>query len=186
MVAKTSTMQALGTLSHGFTLPDVCTHSSVSLSSEIKKPVLLMFICNHCPFVLHIMDELTALANQAQSDGFFVAAISSNDVERYPEDSPEKMADFAKHYGFNFPYLYDESQTIARNYAAVCTPDFFVYDSEHKLVYRGQMDGSRPNSSIPVTGNELRTALTAILNGAKPPLDQNPSIGCSIKWKTED
>jgi len=185
MVAKTSTMQALGTSSHGFTLADVCTNASISLSTEVKKPVLLMFICNHCPFVLHVMNELTALANQAQRDGFFVAAISSNDIERYPQDSPEEMILFAKNYGFEFPYLYDESQSIAKSYDAVCTPDFFVYDDTHKLVYRGQMDGSRPNSSIPVTGNELRTALTAILNGAKPPLNQHPSIGCSIKWKTE-
>ena len=122
-------------------------------------------------------------ANQAQSNGFFVAAISSNDVERYPQDAPEKMALFAKDHGFNFPYLYDESQSVAKSYSAVCTPDFFVYDDKHKLVYRGQMDTSRPNNSIPVTGNELNTALTAILNGAKPPLNQTPSIGCSIKWK---
>jgi len=185
MVAEVSTMQALGTPSGGFTLTDVSTNTSISLSSEIKKPVLLMFICNHCPYVLHIMNELTELANQAQSNGFFVAAISSNDVERYPQDGPEKMALFAKDHGFNFPYLYDESQSVAKSYSAVCTPDFFVYDDKHKLVYRGQMDASRPNNSIPVTGNELNTALTAILNGAKPPLNQTPSIGCSIKWKNK-
>lgn len=132
------------------------------------------------------MDALTALANQAQSDGFFVAAISSNDVECYLQDSPEKMALFAKHYGFTFPYLYDENQSIAKNYGAVCTPDFFVYDGQDKLVYRGQMDGAQPNNSIPVTGTELRIALTAILNGTDLPLNQSPSIGCSIKWKAEN
>jgi len=186
MVAKTSTMPALGTASHNFTLPDVCSNSSVSLSDHVNKPVLLMFICNHCPFVLHIMDVLTSLANQAQNDGFFVAAISSNDIERYPQDSPEKMTIFAENYGFQFPYLYDESQSVAKNYDAVCTPDFFVYDNKHKLAYRGQMDGSRPNSSIAVTGNALRSALTAILDGTKLTSNQMPSIGCSIKWKTQN
>ncbi len=183
MVATSSIMRALDSVSFYFNLTDVSTSTPVELSSTTKQPVLLMFICNHCPFVLHIMKQLTSLANQAQENGFFVAAISSNDIQRYPQDSPEKMREFANQYGFNFPYLYDECQAVAKNYSATCTPDFFVYDGRHKLVYRGQMDSARPNNSLPVTGDDLTQAISDVLSGNKPSTQQFPSIGCNIKWK---
>jgi len=184
MSAVPSTMRELGSSVIDFELEDVSTQQSVLLSRAIDKPILLMFICNHCPFVLHIAKMMTELANQAQKDGFFVAAISSNDVLKYPQDSPENMQVFAKHYNFDFPYLFDQSQSVAKNYCAACTPDFFVYDKEHKLVYRGQMDDARPTNSSIVSGNDLRNALNAVLRGTRVPEEQIPSIGCNIKWRS--
>ena len=184
MVAVLSTMQDLGGLAKPFDLPDVANDNRiVALNDLAGQAVLLMFICNHCPFVLHLIDKLTDIANQAQANGFFVAAISSNDIQSYPQDAPDKMIEFANNYGFCFPYLFDESQTAAKSYSAACTPDFFVYDKQHKLAYRGQMDSARPTNTLPVSGDDLSQALYAVLNGNKPPAQQLPSIGCNIKWK---
>ena len=183
MAAVSSTMPTLGVKAPDFCLLDVSTGEKVTLSDRQGEPVLLMFICNHCPFVVHLIEPLVALANQAQKDGFLVAAISSNDVEHYPQDSPMQMKVFAKQYSFDFPYLYDETQEVAKLYKAACTPDFFVYDSEHRLQYRGQMDGSRPTNQLPITGEDLINAVTAIKNGREVVETQTPSIGCNIKWK---
>ena len=183
MVTTLSKMQNLGSPAFYFKLTDVRTNVLVELSSKVEQPILLMFICNHCPFVLHLIDQLTSIANQAQENGFFVAAISSNDIQSYPQDAPDKMLEFANNYRFNFPYLFDESQTVAKNYGAACTPDFFVYDKQHKLAYRGQMDNARPTNALPVNGDDLSQALYAVLNNKISPAQQLPSIGCNIKWK---
>ena len=142
-----------------------------------------MFICNHCPFVKHIQTELVNLGREYPPKGISIIAISSNDVSDYPEDSPDKMKQRAKSLGYTFPYLYDETQEVARSYDAACTPDFFVFDQDLLCVYRGQLDDSRPGNNIPVTGKDLRSALDAILSGHKVNPDQRPSVGCNIKWK---
>ncbi len=180
MSATPSTMLELGTEAPGFTLPSV-NGGELSLSyADQSKGFVVMFICNHCPYVLHIEDELINVANEYIAKGIGFIAISSNDVDNYPEDSPEKMAE--KNYPF--PYLYDESQEVAKAYKAACTPDIFVFDENRKLVYRGQFDDSRPKDDKPVTGKDLRTALDAVLKGQKiPENQQTPSIGCNIKWK---
>ena len=186
MPAVESTMQALGSAATNFQLPDVSKEGAlVSLESAHGKPVLIMFICNHCPYVIYMIEALVAMANQAYQDGFFVAAISSNDVEKYPQDSPEKMSEFAQQYGFKFPYLYDQSQAVAKAYEAACTPDFYVYDDDHKLVYRGQFDASRPGNNHALTGADLAAGQLAAKNGSAPPSQQTPSIGCTIKWRTD-
>ncbi|MDH4224264.1 MAG: thioredoxin family protein [Deltaproteobacteria bacterium] len=184
MAAMSSTMLPLGTPAPDFTLPDTVSGKMVSLS-EIKSPVatVVMFICNHCPYVVHVRDELARAARDYQPKGVRFAAISSNDVEKYPEDSPDKMKLFAKESGFDFPYLYDESQDVARAYRAACTPDLFVFDGGLKLVYRGQLDGARPKNDIPVTGEDLRRALDSIVSGHPVDPNQVASIGCGIKWK---
>jgi peroxiredoxin len=146
------------------------------------RPVLVAFICNHCPYVVHIADAFAAFAREYQDKGLAVVAISANDVRSHPQDAPDKMADFAKAHGFTFPYLYDEPQDAARAYGAVCTPDFFLFDANRKLVYRGQFDDTRPGRGAP-TGADLRAAADAVLAGGKPSADQKPSVGCSIKWK---
>lgn len=146
------------------------------------RPLLVLFLCNHCPFVKHIRHEVAALARQYQPKGVAIVAISANDPSSYPDDAPEKMVAEACDAGYCFPYLFDASQEIARAFDAQCTPDIFLYDSSHRLVYRGQLDDSRPKSEIPVTGRDLRGALDALLNGRAPLPDQRPSIGCSIKW----
>jgi peroxiredoxin len=184
MTATASQMLPLGTLAEDFSLPDF-EGKIVSLSDFKDDPALLIiFMCNHCPYVIHVVDTLVELIKQYQAKGVAVVAISSNDVIQYPDDSPELMASFAREHDFSFPYLYDESQEIAKAYRAACTPDFFVFDSENALAYRGQMDPSRPGSDIPVTGTDLRAALDAILNSQKPPSKQQPSMGCNIKWKS--
>ena len=142
-----------------------------------------MFICNHCPYVIHVLDEITRLAKDYQAKGFSFIAISSNDVINYPQDSPEKMKELARQYGFTFPYLYDESQDVAKAYDAACTPDFSLFDGSLQCVYRGQLDDSRPKSGIPVTGKDIRSALDAILEGGSLSTLQRPSLGCNIKWK---
>jgi len=144
---------------------------------------LVVFMCNHCPFVKHIIDKFIEIAREYQSKGVAVVGINSNDVESYPEDNPAKMAAVAKAKGFTFPYLYDGSQDVAKAYKAACTPDFFLFDSERKLVYRGKMDDSRPGNNIPVTGADLRRAMDAVLEGKNVSPVQKPSMGCSIKWK---
>jgi len=187
MVAASSTMQTLGSAAHAFQLPDtapekISTNTLVSLSSYAEQPLLLMFICNHCPFVVHVIEPLVALANSAQRQGFAVVAICANDVQAYPQDSPENMAIFAQRYGFEFPYCYDQSQTVAKAYGAACTPDFFIYDRAHKLQYRGQMDASRPGNDVIPDGADLNAAIDSVLNNTPLTKEQVPSIGCGIKW----
>lgn len=179
-----STMLALGTVAPPFTLPDTISGRMLSLDElRGEKGTLVMFICNHCPFVIHVNDELVRLGNDYASRGISLVAISSNDIESYPQDAPDRMREVARHYGYPFPYLYDESQEIASAYLAACTPDFFLFDSNSKLVYRGQLDDSRPSNGKPVTGRDLRAALDAVIEGKPVSQDQVPSIGCGIKWK---
>lgn len=178
-----STMLALGTQAPSFRLPDP---RGTSVSSEDFKgaPALLVaFICNHCPYVLHIRSRFAQLANEYQQRGVAIVAINSNDAENYPDDSPEKMVDEIKLAGYTFPYLYDGTQEVAKDYKAACTPDFFLFDRDRKLVYRGQFDDSRPKNGRPVTGKNLREALEAVLTGHPVSADQKPSVGCNIKWK---
>ena len=176
-------MLPLGTAAPDFKLPDT-NGKMVSLSDFRGKPVLVMFICNHCPFVKHIRAELAKLGPDYQPRGVGIVAINSNDVANYPDDSPAKMKEEAKSAGYTFPYLYDESQSVAKTYHAACTPDFYLFDTEHRLIYRGQLDDSRPSNALPVTGKDLRAALDAVLSGKEVPQNQKPSIGCNIKWKT--
>jgi peroxiredoxin len=183
MVETASTMLELGTKAPDFSLPDV-DGSTVSLADFADAPALLVvFMCNHCPFVKHIAEGLADLARTYQQRGVAVVGISSNDAENYPDDAPPKMAEEVKVRGYTFPYLYDETQEVAKAYHAACTPDFYVFDAQRMLAYRGQMDSSRPGSREPVTGKDLRAALDAVLAGAPVPDPQKPSIGCNIKWK---
>ncbi len=184
MAQTPSTMAPLGIEAPQFKLPDIAG-KIVSLDDFSSAPALLvMFICNHCPFVKHVRTELGKLAGEYQQKGVAVVAISSNDAVAYPDDGPEAMVEEVKAAGYTFPYLYDESQEVAKAYRAACTPDFYVFDSNQRLVYRGQMDDSRPGNDIPVTGKDLRAALDAVLAGRRVPQEQKPSIGCNIKWKT--
>lgn len=182
-MAETSLMVPLGTPAPPFSLPDT-EGQTVALDELRDAPALLvMFICNHCPFVKHVQDALAQLAEEYQRRGVAVVGINSNDAERYPDDAPERMREEASRVGYTFPYLHDETQEVAKAYGAACTPDFFVFDGDQRLVYRGQMDGSRPGNDTPVTGEHLRAALDAVLAGNAVPAEQQPSIGCSIKWK---
>ena len=184
MSATQSTMLPLGTLAPKFMLVEPSTGQIRSLDElKSEKATLVMFICNHCPFVKHVNPQLVALANDYLPQGVSIIAISSNDVESYPDDSPIKMAETAQRLGYPFPYLYDDTQDVARAYHAACTPDFFLFDGTMKLVYRGQLDSSRPSNSIPVDGSDLRRAIDAVLAGKKVDEHQQPSIGCNIKWK---
>lgn len=177
-----STMIDLGSPMPAFTLPDA--HGGDVDSSRFEgQPLLVAFICNHCPFVKHIADAFADFAREYQSKGLAVVAINSNDFHSHPEDSPERMIEEARSRGYEFPYLVDESQDIARAFQAACTPDFYLFDRNHLLVYRGQFDDSRPSKDIPVTGEDLRTATDAVLAGDAPPTQQKPSMGCNIKWK---
>ncbi len=182
-MAVTSTMLPLGTTAPGFSLPD-CRGGTVSRDDVRSAPALLvMFLCNHCPYVKHVQRPLAALVKEYQARGAAVVGISANDVASYPEDGPEDMANVARDIGYTFPYLYDETQEVAKAYHAACTPDFFLFDGKRKLVYRGQMDASRPGNDVPVTGADLRRALDAVLAGKPVPGEQRASIGCGIKWK---
>jgi peroxiredoxin len=177
-------MLPLGTSAPDFSLPDTAG-KMVALADFAGKPALLvMFICNHCPFVKLVRDELARLGREYGAHGVGVVAINSNDVANYPEDSPAMMAREAEAAGYTFPYLYDESQKVARAYRAACTPDFFLFDQTRRLVYRGQLDGSRPGNGVPVTGQDLRTAMDAVLTGRAVAAEQLPSIGCNIKWRS--
>ncbi len=183
MVKTPSTMLPLGTPAPDFSLPKP-NGNTVSLSNFAEAPVLLVaFICNHCPFVKHIAHEFSSLAKEYQAKGVAVVAINANDVENYPDDSTAKMSEEIETRGYTFPYLLDQTQEVAKAYRAACTPDFYVFDTERRLVYRGQMDDARPGNDIPVTGADLRAALDAALAGLNPPNEQRPSIGCNIKWK---
>lgn len=183
-MAVKSTMQELGSRAHDFTLPDTVSGEDISLESlKSDKATVIMFICNHCPYVKHVNPGIVALANDYQNQGVSFVGISANDVTDYPEDSPDNMKQYAQDLGYTFPYLYDESQEVAKAYGAACTPDFFFYDSDLKLAYRGRMDGATPGNDTPNDGNEIRAALDALLKGEQPNQDQNPSMGCSIKWK---
>ncbi|HHN78234.1 MAG TPA: thioredoxin family protein [Phycisphaerales bacterium] len=181
-------MLELGTLAPGFSLPDYGVHGeggcrTVSLDDlPADRPVLVMFICNHCPYVVHVQDELARLGRD-YADRVTIVAINPNDVRAYPDDAPEKMAEVARDAGYVFPYLFDETQEVARAYRAACTPDFFLFGRDRRLVYRGQLDDSRPGSGVPVTGADLRSAMDAVLSGGPVSADQKPSMGCSIKWK---
>ena len=184
MTRTPSTMLGLGTSAPDFRLPDVTAGGKeVGLDDFADAPALLVaFICNHCPFVQHVAGELAALSRDLRAAGVPMVAISSNDVAAYPADSPEAMAEEAARQGWAFPYLYDESQEVAAAYRAACTPDFFLFDGDRKLVYRGQLDASRPGNGVPVTGSDLRAAVDAVLAGRPVDPDQRPSLGCSIKW----
>jgi len=183
MVLTPSTMLPLGTQAPDFSLPDAAG-KTVSLKDFSGKPALLVvFMCNHCPYVKHVASGLADLAKEYQAKGAAVVGISSNDVKSHPDDAPAKMAAEVKSRGYTFPYLYDETQQVAKSYRAACTPDFFIFDKDQKLAYRGQMDASRPDSGIPVTGQDLRAALDAVLAGKSAAAQQTPSIGCNIKWK---
>jgi len=183
MVEVPSTMLPLGSPAPPFFLNDT-EGTEVALADFAEAPALLvMFICNHCPYVIHVFDELVELARDYQMRGVSVVAINANDVDNYPQDSPRKMAEEAKARGFTFPYLFDPTQEVAKAYRAACTPDFFVFDAERRLVYRGQLDDARPGNNKPVTGADLRAALDAVLTDQPVSPTQRPSAGCNIKWK---
>jgi peroxiredoxin len=183
MVKTASTMRKIGTPAHDFKLRNV-DGQMVGLHDFDDKPALLViFMCNHCPFVKHIADGLAQLGRDYLPKGVAIVGINSNDASTHPQDSPEQMIHEAEQRGYSFPYLYDETQDVAKEYGAACTPDFFLYDKSRKLVYRGQLDASRPGNNIPVTGADLRAALDAVLAGKSPPEKQIASIGCNIKWR---
>lgn len=184
MAETSSNTLALGHQAADFQLPDVITGNLHSLQDvRGEKGTVIFFICNHCPFVKHVIDEIVRVANDYRVLGFGFAAISSNDVKQYPEDHPDLMIQFARKHNFTFPYLYDRTQEVAWNYKAACTPDFYLYDQDLSLIYHGQLDSSRPGNGIPVNGRDLREALDAVLNNRPVRSPQKPSVGCGIKWK---
>ena len=183
MVRTASTMLPLGTAAPDFSLPE-CDGGAVRLSDlSGKKALLVIFMCNHCPYVKHVADQLKSLSDDYMARDVAVVAISSNDAEAYPDDSPEAMSKEKAQRGYGFPYLYDADQKVAHAYAAACTPDFYLFDADQKLVYRGQLDSSRPKTDIPVTGEDLRGASDAVLAGQAPSPEQRASLGCNIQWK---
>jgi peroxiredoxin len=184
MARTASTMLALGTTAPDFALPDVVSGKTIMRDQAAdQRGLLVMFLCAHCPFVQHVNKELGRLGRDYASRGIGIVAISSNDSETYPDDAPAGLRQQAEEHGFQFPYLFDESQAVARAYQAACTPDFFLFDADKKLVYRGQLDGSRPGNGAPVDGRDLRDAMDLVLAGKPVPAEQQPSIGCNIKWK---
>lgn len=184
MVLTPSMMTRLGSPASDFSLPDVVTGQTMHLRTfSAKKVLLVMFICRHCPYVKHIQAELAKIGRDYADQDMGIVAISSNDADAYPEDSPESLKQMAKELGFEFPFCYDKTQEVAKAYQAACTPDFFLYDSTRRLVYRGQLDDSRPGNNKPVTGRDLRQAIDCALSGQPMPTAQKPSIGCNIKWK---
>ncbi len=182
MVKTASTMLELGTQAPDFALIDTVSGNKVSLSDFKGKPIAIMFICAHCPFVLHVQDELAKLGQDYADTDLQFVALCANSVESHPADAPDKLAEQAKTCGFNFPYLYDETQEVAKAYTAACTPDYFLFDADHKLVYRGQIDDSRPGTDISVDARDYRAAIDAVLAGSPPIENQKPSMGCNIKW----
>lgn len=185
MPRTTSNMLSLGTKAPLFSLYDCTSKSANRTFNDCKgeKGTLVIFICNHCPFVHHVIDEIVMIANDYRVQGLGIVAISSNDVIHFPEDGPDLMSEYAFENSFEFPYLYDQSQEVAKAYQAACTPDFYLFDQQDKLVYRGQLDDSRPGNGIPVSGSDLRGAIDAILYNRSMNPNQKPSIGCGIKWK---
>ena len=183
MTLTESFMLKLGTTASDFALPNTVDNNIVTLSDYTQQPLLVMFICNHCPYVIHLATHLVNKAREFQQQGVAVVAISSNDISTHPQDGPEHMTRFAQQYGFSFPYLYDETQAIAKAYQATCTPDLYLFDAEHKLYYRGRFDNSTPGNGEPVTGDDLTVAVTAMLNDQPAPTTQLPSMGCNIKWQ---
>ena len=184
MVLTPSTMLSLGTQAPDFRLPDIISGQIISLASfEDKTALLLMFICCHCPFVKHIEQEIAKLGQDYKEQSLGIIAISANDISKYPDDSPENIKLMAQKLGFNFPFCYDETQKVAQSYTAACTPDFFLFNKSRKLVYRGQLDNSRPSNQIQVTGIDLRQAIDSVLADRLIDFPQKPSIGCNIKWK---
>jgi len=186
MVKTASTMLPLGTQAPDFHLPDTTGRLVSRDDFKDSAGLLVMFMCNHCPYVKHVRAELARLGKDYQDKGIAIVGISSNDVATHPEDSPDLMATEAIEAGYTFPYLYDETQETAKTYRAACTPDFFLFDGDHKLIYRGQLDDSRPGNSNPVTGNDLRGALDTLLAGNPLSENQTPSMGCNIKWKADN
>jgi peroxiredoxin len=183
MVKTASTMLPLGTTAPGFSLTNV-DGRTVSLDDFKDAPALLVvFMCNHCPFVIHLADEFARFAREYQAKGLAIVGINSNDTDEYPQDAPERMVEEVKTRGYSFPYLFDATQEVAKVYRAACTPDFYLFDGQRRLVYRGQFDSSRPGSGVPVTGEDLRRAVDAVLVGEALPAEQRPSIGCNIKWR---
>ena len=184
MARTQSTMLKLGTKAPNFQLPDVVSGNTISLETFAdKKAMLVMFICQHCPFVKHVKQELAKIGSDYADRSLGIVAISANDVANYPDDSPDNLKVMATDLDFKFPLCYDESQEVAKNYTAACTPDFFLFDGDRALVYRGQLDESRPSNDKPVTGKDLRSAIDAVLADKEIDRDQKPSIGCNIKWK---
>jgi peroxiredoxin len=182
-MAKTpSTMLDLGTAAPDFKLPDTQSNM-ISLDDYQAEPLLVVFSCNHCPYVLHILRKFANMVRQYKAQGLSTVMINANDVINYPDDSPEKMRELSQQYNFSFPYLFDESQQIAKAYRAACTPDFFLFDNSHKLFYRGQFDASRPGNNEPVDGRDLAAAIEKLLQGQDYLAQQHPSLGCNIKWK---
>lgn len=182
-MASTSTMMPLGTPAPDFALPDVRTGDTVQLDDMADNRLLVMFICRHCPYVVHVQDELARLGRDYADKPIDLVAISANDAAAYPADAPDSLAEQADQVGFGFPYLYDEAQDTARAYNAACTPDFFLFDADHRLAYRGRLDGSRPSTDTPVTGEELRSAIDTVLAGEPVSEPHHPSMGCGIKWR---
>ncbi|QNI07248.1 thioredoxin family protein [Mycobacterium kubicae] len=182
-MAVESSMLALGTPAPSFTLPEPATGATVSLDELTGPALVVTFICNHCPYVKHVAGGLAELGRDLAAQGVAMVGISSNDVVTYPQDGPEQMAAEARRHGWTFPYLYDETQDVARAYSAACTPDTFVFDGQHRLVYRGQLDDSRPGNERPVTAADVRAAVNAVLAGQPVETNQRPSIGCGIKWR---
>jgi peroxiredoxin len=180
-------MLPIGTEAPPFSLPDPATGATVGLDDFADSPALLVvFMCNHCPYVKHLADGLATVTSDYIDRGVAVVAIQSNDVDNYPDDAPDRMVDEKARRGYRFPYLYDETQDVAKAYRAACTPDFFLFDGARRLAYRGQFDDSRPSNGLPVTGTDLTAAVDALLAGDTPSRDQKPSIGCNIKWRPEN
>lgn len=183
MVKTASTMLQIGTRAPDFSLPNVDGTTVSRADFADARGLLVIFMCNHCPFVIHLRDALVQFADEYREKGLAIVGINSNDVTTHPDDSPERMAEEAKAHGYRFPYLFDETQEAAKAYRAACTPDFFLFDRDQKLVYRGQFDDSRPGNGVPITGADMRAACDAVLAGQPVPEQQKPSIGCNIKWK---
>lgn len=184
MARTPSTMLPLGTPAPDFTLLEPASGKQIALTDFSGRPLVVMFICNHCPFVKHIAARIASLAADYHGMDVDFVAINSNDVANYPDDSPEKMVDFVREYGIAFPYLYDETQAVAKAYRAACTPDFYLFDADHRLAYRGQFDRARPGNDVPVSGQDLEDAIRAMIAKLPIPDEQTPSLGCNIKWRS--
>ncbi|PID61101.1 MAG: thioredoxin family protein [Gammaproteobacteria bacterium] len=182
MAETPSSALPAGTAAVDFTLPDTRTNLPISLSDYAGQPLVIAFICNHCPFVVHVLDDFVSMTHEVAEKGVATIAISANDIAKYPQDGPVKMAELAADKGFDFPYCFDEAQSVAKAYDAACTPEFYLYDADHRLFYHGRYDDTRPGSGGSANGEDLRGAIAALLAGEAPPTEPRPSIGCNIKW----